>query len=365
MNRIILAIVFCLCIHVAFAQFSMGINYSNSSILQKNQLWNINLINNSVVAQTVSINMMLYSVEDNELLMSAITNPFVSKPGITQVLLQNAIQPIDYTYYSAKMNNFRNINSFLPIGKYRICFSLSTNAEVIISDKLEYCTDIMSDPLSPPILNLPLDSATVDLNNALFSWLPPVPIFLFNHLMYDFVVTKIYDGQNADIALQENTPIHFQKNIRELSTVYGIMDKKLDTGVYYAWKIMATSNNMYVCQSDARVFKVDDHSAKLKNDVKSIFYLQLKKDHAANNFYTVTEKKIGVSYYSFDQLNKKDIVIKDIKGEVIKVYSMDIKYGDNYFYFNLDNHFKTGNTYFIELQDAQKNIQSVSFKIEF
>lgn len=224
-----------------------------SGMIQKQQLWNMTLINTGNTSINVTISLSLVDMIDNQPVLTAISKPVTIAKGIKQLKFMD-VSPVDYNYYSPAFGRFSE--AFIPIGNYRACYtiySVLNEAQTVLA---EDCITIEVQPLSPPQLTMPADSASIQHPNPQFSWLPPAPISLFNDLNYDLLVTEVRADQTSYTAIQENLPVY---NIHRLTTMmnnYPASAKRLDTGKLYAWRVIAKNGETFAAQSEVWTFSI-------------------------------------------------------------------------------------------------------------
>jgi len=196
--------------------------------------------------------MTMYDVKNNQAVLSASVPPIVLDRGAKQIQARD-LSPIMYTYESAAISD-RDPNGMLPIGEYRVCYTLSTGYKNAAG--AENCIQLAIDPLSPPMLNTPADEAQIYTTSPQFTWLPPTPVGMFGDLSYDLVLVEVLPGQATADAIQQNVPIYSGGFIRNQYLNYASSYTSLDTGRLYAWRIVAMNNSQPASMSDIWTFRV-------------------------------------------------------------------------------------------------------------
>ena len=226
----------------------------------------------------------------------------------------------------------------------------------------ENCIILDVQPLSPPQLAMPVDSATLQNPWPQFSWLPPAPVTLFNDLNYDLLVTEVRPDQSAGAAIQENLPVY---NVRRLTTMvnnYPSSNKTLDTGKVYAWRVIAKNGETFAAQSDVWTFRITQEKPQVLKPANGL-YLDLKNSNAYTGTAVIADNVLGIRYYSYDRSHEAVIKFLNEKGEVVEEVKRTIEYGNNFMVFKLDHSFKKDNTYSIELTDLQMSRYRASFRM--
>jgi hypothetical protein len=340
------------------AQISISVQEPPAGIVQKRQLWNLALINSGSPIDVV-VGLTLIDLSDNQPALTAFTRFITLNKGVRQLKISD-IEPIDYQYVSPAFS--RLSDALLPIGNYQACYTVYVNGKEEKFVLAENCIMLDIQPLSPPQLTMPVDSATIQNPWPQFSWLPPAPVTLFNDLNYDLIVTEVRPDQSAAAAIQENLPVY---NLRRLSTMvnnYPSSNKTLDTGKVYAWRVIAKNGETFAAQSEVWTFKVTKEATKAITPANGV-YLDLKSSGAYTGTAVVGDGVLGIRYYSYDKSREAVIKFLNEKGEVVKEIKRTVSYGNNFLVFKLDHSFKTENTYSIELTDLNMTRYRASFRM--
>jgi hypothetical protein len=234
------------------AQVSLQTTVPAVGLIQKNQLWNLTLVNSSTRHFDCRLQLLIRDRSTGQEIITATTGQFVLAPGAKQ-LNANLLAPVQYNYLSAFAGN--QLQALLPVGTYTACYTLTAD-NIKENNLAEECVQFDAEPLSPPMLNFPADSAQLESAPAQFIWLPPMPTAMFERLQYDILVTEVKDGQKAEEAIEANLPQHTQGNILTSQFNYTSNLPKLDSGKWYAWQVIAKDNQAYAAKSEVWVFKV-------------------------------------------------------------------------------------------------------------
>jgi hypothetical protein len=341
------------------AQLSLSVQEPPAGIVQKNQLWNLSLIYSGSNTINVTIGLSLIDMSDNQPVLTGFTRPITLTKGVKQ-LKTGDVSPVDYTYVSLAFN--RLTDAFLPIGNYRACYTVYTgdkHAENILS---EDCISLDIQPLSPPQLAMPADSANIQNPYPQFSWLPPAPLMLFNNLNYELLLTEIGEDQTPGAAIQENIPVYNARGLTTTVNNYPFSNKSLDTGKLYAWRVIAKNGESFVAQSEVWTFKVVKEKLETLIPASGV-YMELKNDNAYTSTGVIPDNILGVKYYSYDKTHEAVIKFFNEKGEVIQEIKRTVEYGNNFMVFKLDHSFSKETTYFIEITDLQMSRYRTSFRM--
>jgi hypothetical protein len=352
--------VFILTLYTGSGQLSVSLHEPPTGIVQKNQLWNIALIYSGNNAITVSIGLSLFNTKDNQPVMTAFTRPIPISKGITQLKAAD-VAPVNYNYLSPAFDISRLPEAFLPIGNYRACYSFYTgkNSEDALA---EDCINLEIQPLSPPQLNVPDDSAVIETPYPQFNWLPPAPVTLFSNLNYDLLVAEVQTGQSPESAIQENLPVYTALRLTAPVNSYPASYKSLDTGKVYAWRVVAKNDEMFATQSDIWTFSINKKKTELLLPANGA-YLELRNDNSYTCTAIITDNILGIKYYSYDKTHDAVIRFLNEKGVIVEEMKRTIGYGNNFIVFPLDHSFQRGTTYFIEITDLQMTRYKASFRV--
>jgi hypothetical protein len=340
------------------AQISISVQEPPAGIVQKRQLWNLALTNSGAPIDVI-VGLTLIDLSDNQPALTAFTRFITLNKGVRQLKAAD-VEPVDYQYVSPAFS--RLTDALLPIGNYQACYTVYVNGKEEKFVLAENCIMLDLQPLSPPQLTMPVDSATIQNPWPQFSWLPPAPVTLFNDLNYDLLVTEVRPDQSAGAAIQENLPIY---NVRRLTTMvnnYPSSNKTLDTGKVYAWRVVAKNGETFAAQSEVWTFRITKGAPKALTPANGV-YLDLKNSGDYTGTATIADNVLGVRYYSYDKSREAVIKFLNEKGEVIKEMKRTVEYGNNYIVFKLDYSFKNDNIYSIELTDLNMTRYRASFRV--
>jgi hypothetical protein len=193
-------------------------------------------------------------------------------------------------------------SGFIPLGSYVACYRVSRVGPKGPEPMADECVRININPLSPPLLNTPADKSILPTIYPQFSWLPPTPAEMFSNLNYDIAIAEVLPGQSPAEAILNNV----------LSGGYIVLhDKQEVSGISY-----------------------------------------------------IAKGELLVKYYSFDSDQETVVRFLTADGRLIREEKQKIIYGDNFLRFKLNNEFKKGAVYVIEITDQQKNIYNAKFSIQ-
>ncbi|BAV07631.1 hypothetical protein FLA_3657 [Filimonas lacunae] len=296
------------------AQVSVALQVPPTGVVQKNQLWNMVLVNGSSAECNVEVTLTLSSTTDN--------NPVLTATGRVVTLAKGAHQckysdfaPVNYRYLSAIFNADMRPEGFLPVGNYTACYTVSRWIGDLPEPLAEECVSLEVQPLMPPVLNLPADGSVVESRSPQFTWLPPAPLQLMGDLNYDVVIAKVTTGQNALTAVQQNIPVYNEAHRRNTFLNYPASASLLDTGITYAWCVIARNSDRFVAQSDVFTFTVSGKQAEVIVQ-EGASYIRLKRDAetalaisagdvAIEYTHDATDKVVSYTIYPLDNSSRQ------------------------------------------------------------
>jgi hypothetical protein len=343
------------------AQVSISLQEPPSGVVQKNQLWNVTLIYSGNTPLNVTIGLSLFDIRDNQPVLTAFTRPVALTKGVRQ-LRASDVAPVDYNYFSPAFNNSRLPDAFLPVGNYRVCYTVYTGEQHGENVQAEECINLEVQPLSPPQLNMPADSAVLETPYPQFNWLPPTPVILFGDLNYDILVTEVLQGQTSGTAIQENIPVYNMQRLSTLVNNYPASYKSLDTCKTYAWKVIAKNGDLFAAQSETWTFTIGTKKPVALVPANAA-YLELKAGNSNTGTGSIPGNVLGIKYYSYDKTHDAVVRFLNQQGRVVKEITKNIQYGNNFIVFKLDHSFSPDAVYDIEITDLQGSRYRASFRI--
>ena len=345
---------------MAQGQVSLVLQVPSVGVLQKNQLWNMAIVNGSNGSGTVSIQLILQDARNGQPVMTATTRPLVLVKG-TNVITAKDVAPVQY-YYLSPMFVDRDPNGFLPAGDFKACYIVQLNANLHSASPLvEDCIPVEVQPLSPPQLNTPADTSVVQTAYPQFSWLPPTPVNIFGDLSYDMILVEVLPDQGAYQAIQQNIPIYNISHLQDPVNLYPASAQALDTGRVYAWRVLVLNNGEFITQSDVWTFRL----ATPKPSVIIVpggNYIPLRRSNErGSGVQMLASDTIGIKYYSFDRDHADTVRFYSTDGKLVTAVPQTIGYGDNFLAYPLNKAFQKGKVYLVRVIDSRKNVYSASF----
>ena len=358
MKRLIIS-VFILCLlFTSQAQITIQPNIPTVGLIQKNQLWNILVINNSNKQYDCRVELILRDRASGQEVITAVSGQFILGAGTKQLNI-NSLNPIQYTYLMPGIDN--SLQGLLPAGNYNACYAL-TSIAFKEGSMAEECMQFDVEPLSPPMLVFPADSSKLVNAPTQFSWTTPLPGSMFNNLRYEILITEVIAGQKANEAIQENIPFYsdafLASNFMNFPSTTAVFEKEK----LYAWQIVARDDKQYAGKSEVWVFEIKKDETKINETNES--YIFINSNASENNIFYLNNDQLHIKYYSFDKISDADLVIKTLEGEVVQQKKLKIAYGDNFLKIDLSKNIAKDRLYKAEIKDANNKAHTITFSIK-
>lgn len=353
MVRIIMASVLSLVSLCAEAQVTVNVQLPGGGMVQKDQLWNLVVVNNNNTTIEVVVSLDIQDAVTGQTVLSAVGRGFMLGKGVKVINIRD-VQPVQYNYIATELNG-----TYIPLGNYIACYRVSKK-DIRPETAADECVRLNIVPLSPPLLNTPADRSVSETSYPQFSWSPPAPMDMFSNLNYDLVVAEIQDGQSAAEAVLYNTPVYTTTNVKTAFASYPSGFSKLKSGQQYAWQVTARNGLNYSAQTEVWSFAVKQQDS-VKADASSSEYVLLGNGQSGISY--ITGNVLKLKFYSFEKKYKGVLRITDDKGKLITLTKEEIVYGDNFITLKLNNKFEKEIIYKIQITDTQKGMYSSRFII--
>lgn len=359
MKKYLLSLLLSVALFGATGQISIQPLVPPGGIIQKNNLWNIAVINTSSSGFDCRIELILRDRASGIEVLTATTGDFRTEPGAKQ-LNASILMPVQYNYFSAAVTS--RSDDFIPIGDYTACYRLTAGKNIIA----EECVSFDSEPLSPPMLINPADSSALESAPSQFTWIPPAPMNLFGHLQYEVIITEILPGQKAEEAMQQNLPFYTEPNVPVNNLTYRGMATDFEKDKWYAWQVVARDDNNYAGKSEVWVFKVTE-SGIIPPIVQGFPYVKLKMNEP--DMAIAPNGILKLSYTSRGKDSLINVVVTDMTELKSSAYSFNaqIKPGENLIQYDLKKILKPaeGKTYSAELSNTSGEKWMLLFKVKY
>jgi hypothetical protein len=361
MKKYLLLLVFAVALQNAIAQISIQPILPLAGIVQKNNLWNIAVINTSGETFECRIELTLRDCASGLEVLTATTGQFQLRVGAKQL---NAafLAPLQYNYISTTSANRRD--DFIPIGNYMACYRLTAFGKSLFTEE---CVAFDVEPLSPPMLINPADSSVLKVAPSQFSWIPPAPMNLFSRLDYEVVIAEIQPGQKAGEAIQQNLPFYTESNLTINNLTYTGAASNFEKDKWYAWQVIAKDDRNYAGKSEVWVFQVKENTTT-KIELGSSF----SKMKMNNNELAVAQDGVLKVLYRNEIADEKvDIKIVDLTNTKTdnkpNYFSTKLIVGDNYIERNLKGVIKLDDkkVYMAQLTNSRGEIFTIRFVVKY
>jgi hypothetical protein len=347
------------------AQVMLMPEVQTNGVIMKQQVWSL-LINN-MTGQVVKANLSVSVIDRNtsQPLLQASSGILLLNTGVKRVMY-NDLQPMNYTLAVSGFGMDRQLNQPLPVGEYLICYNLTDaeNKQLQLSNE---CIKVVAEPLAPPQLIIPEDDAVIPDPRPVLTWTPPAPVYMFNSLSYDIVVTPVYDKQSPQEAIQRNIPAMTTATTNN-SLAYPSSYTNLAPGKKYAWQVVAKDAANYGGKSEVWTFTV------MPDSVQKILsyapYIKLQKQNPdvtvlhqgflkLEYFNTLPDSMITVEVYPIRE--------KQGKQKAMLSFELKVKPGMNFLEKAIRNKMRFNETevYELKLTNSRKEYWYMRFNPKY
>ncbi len=306
---------------IGHAQVTLNAQLPQAGFVQKEQLWNLILVNNNADVLDLSIQMNLQDAITGQVVLTATTGNLLLSKGV-KMIKSGDIQPISYDYTAPDLSR-----NYLPMGAYVACYQIINNIGRKETPLAEECIRINIDPLSPPMLNSPSDKSDIESPYPQFTWMPPTPFDMFSSLSYDLLVTEVLQGQSAIEAIQYNTPLYSKGSINQPYESYATSFNKLDTGKLYAWQVVAKNGINYAAKTEVWTFKVAPPSW-IKQLIEQTPFVKMKTDNPEKSIAPNGTLKIAYNNETSDSVARVYLKEVNVKADATS-FEIKLNRGEN------------------------------------
>lgn len=349
----------------ASGQVVIGLQLPPTGLHLKSQLWSLSLINTGLQEPNVKIEMLMTDASNNQQVLSATSSIIQLKKGASLVTAVN-LSPVVYNVLNMNYGIDANPVGFLPVGVFNICFRVIKVDTDLEEQLAEDCETVEIEPVSPPMLMLPMDLEYVESTRPLFSWIPPAPQVLFSNLSYDLVLVEVISPQDGASAIQQNVPVYSKQNISFTTEAYPGGYPELDTSKTYAWQVTAKNNDASIATSEVWTFRVKKFAADSMHVLKGEYYSKLRKENDAS--YIICTGLLKFEYLSeqdepYIQLKLTDISTATRSQIQLEQSQSAVKLGQNFIVLNLSNASLTNqHIYQLEVWNARNERSYLKFE---
>ncbi len=314
---------FCYLLLYSFAsegQITMSLQVPPYGVLLKSQLWNMVLVNTGNTDLTVQVNLVLVDQQSNQTVLTATSSPVLLSKGARQIQ-EKDLSPITYEYSGSSFSSSNISTGLLPTGSYQACYSVQGLQKASFS---ENCILLNIDPLSPPLLNQPVDEGEIYNFYPQFSWLPPSPLAMFSNLNYEFLVVEIHPGQSKLEAIEQNVPFYSASRLKNSFVNYPSSYPAFDTAKTYAWKVIALNNSQAVSMTDVWTFRIKRNALSVRKKQETP-YIVLQRGSTVSvasvneTMRLVYDNPAGDTTISFQIRDLEDPSNRVIQNGIIKI----------------------------------------------
>ncbi len=308
----------------ADAQVILSAQVPPAGIMQQSQLWNVVLTNAGATPATAQIVMRLSDGVTGQAVMTGITRNIVLAQGTT-MLHWSDLQPVAMEYLTPVAD--QRESALLVPGKYVVCYSILVTDSKQGKPGAEDCIRFIVEPVSPPVLNLPADKSSLETPLPQFTWIPPAPVNLFSDLNYDITLVATIANQSAEEAVQQNMPVFHTSGLRQPMVNYPAGAPALDTGVTYAWQVVARNGRQYAAETNVFTFKVLKPAQESEEDLSS--FVALTRDGRGKPLQAKELLKCSYMNEAAEKSVKYEIVSLDKRNSVVAGGMLTLQPGAN------------------------------------
>lgn len=337
-------------------QVTVSVQLPPAGMIQKDQLWNLVLVNNrsSTVEAVITVN--LQDAKTGQTILSAGSRSFTLGRGMKVIALAD-VQPIQYNFLATEFTS-----GFIPLGTYIACYRIIEFKGEGTAPIADECIRININPLSPPLLSMPADKSVLHAGYPQFSWIPPSPVEMFGNLNYEFVVAEVLPGQSPSEAVFNNVPAYANGNIRNPFQNYPSSFSSLQPGKVYAWQVTAKNGLNYSAQTEVWTFTLGSADSSPIIPVSAAYISLNGEGNGGVNF--IGDKNLFISYYSFFKEHETTARILSPDGKTVQELKQKIRYGDNFLQFRLGRAVAENKVYTLEITDPRKVKRRIQFSVK-
>lgn len=333
-RNLIVIIVLMTIVCTSEAQVYIQTTLPTVGLVQKNQLWNLLLINGATMPIEGKLELVLRDRQTGMELLTATTTRITLPKGSLSVNV-NSLNPVQYNYLGMEPGN--TLNGLLPAGAYVACYSFTKVTGEKTEQLTEECASFDIEPLSPPLLIFPADSSELETVPAQFTWTPPTPAGMVSHLQYEILITQVRPGQKADEAMQDNMSFYNSANVPVNYLTYPGTLPAFEKDKWYGWQVVARDNKSYAGKSEVWVFKVKQPEA-VSSMVEMTPFVKLKTENTDQSIAPDGFLKIAYTNESGDSTATVELLdLSDQSADYKKdlSFTVPVKPGENFIQYNL------------------------------
>lgn len=341
----------------AFAQVTLQPGIPAVGLIQKNQLWNVLVINSANVNYKCILQINLQDRSTGADLLTATSTQFDIIAG-TKQLNANLLGPIQYNYLVGGIDN--RLQGLIPVGSYTACYQL-----VVVAGKpetlAEECVQFDAEPLSPPMLIFPADSSVLENAPQQFSWMPPTPDGIFNSLRYELLITEIKGAQKPEEAIQQNIPFYNDGALFANRMNYPASAIAFEKDKWYAWQVTARDDKAYAGKSEVWVFKIINDV--VKKIIENAPYIKISTKQ--QEVTIVHDGRLKMEYYNYYTDTTVNVTVRrETEKEKAYSFQLQVNPGQNYLEHNIGKkmHLDEDSVYIVELTNKAGERYYMKFK---
>jgi hypothetical protein len=289
------------------AQVSMIARYTNSTVLTRNQLWELTVTNAQTTPITCRVNVVVTDALNGNTLLNAASGLLPVQAGTNDFSVTN-FGAIVYTPMVAALQSMVTQNALFPAGSYNICYSfIDLGSEATMF--LEACETLDVEALGQLELLLPQYDAKEEAVSPLFMWQSALMEINNPDIRYELTLVELLPGQDENNAIQFNQKLVFEQNLLQSPYQMPAQSNPLVVGKYYAWRVVAKNGLTIVSISDVWKFKL----VALGQGTK-MQYEQYNRLSQQDALYKLNSSVLRLEYFNESADTSVSIKLLDISG---------------------------------------------------
>jgi hypothetical protein len=266
------------------AQVTIKLGRNNAYTLSPEDIWNVNMTNQSQTTYEVFLEGSFLDNSGNNL-MEVYSRSFSLSPGL-KALSAATVEVDHYTFNNPAAQQAVSSTGRFPAGKMLVCISLKvkSSGEELAKD----CVEHGNFNFSPPVLISPANEAHIKVLNPLLTWTPPRPVLMEMNPRYELKLVEVQPGQSGTEALINNSAWFEEKNIITNSLTYPASAAALQVGKTYAWQVEAFSGQTSLGQTEVWTFTVDTPEEKKAEKKEDQYSYAVPKRKLTGGYYVAT-----------------------------------------------------------------------------
>jgi hypothetical protein len=339
-------------ITVQFVPAVSGKNLQGLSVTQ--------LVNSSQQSARVSLSIKIKEAGTDDV-VTIKTPGFLLNPGVGFVN-RGAFSNATFSFSHSYVGNVVKQTGNLPEGDYEYCFEVVVleSKDPVLLPSYDYCFTYSVQPLTPLLLISPVDEDEMCNKRPSFAWQPPMP--LPQGANFRLVLAELKEKQDPVEAIEFNTPLINQPQIRINSLPLPVNMPDLKEGSKYVWQITVYTDKTIQKKSEIWQFQIKCRESNTADDNES--YREVKEVLDGHIYYAYGKLRFFFSNpYSDGKLNYKIYSLSDKQNEIKGLPKLNLTNGYDRFELDLSEvaGFQDGKDYLLRVWLADNKMLQLRF----